>query len=84
MPDSTLAAPATPVHGAPRPVVRPGFREIPHEPVCPVCGSLDVSLDAVDTGDGIEETAYVCETPGCGCAWPLACICEWSTPDARR
>jgi hypothetical protein len=43
-----------------------------------------VSVDEVDTGDGIEETAYICENPDCGCAWPLACICEWSTRDARN
>jgi hypothetical protein len=50
---------------------------LPHEPVCPECGSFDVITDEVDTGDGIAETAYICEP--CGCAWPLACVCEWGT-----
>jgi hypothetical protein len=60
------------------------MRLVPHAATCPECGSTDVGTDQVDLGDGIEETAYVCEAPGCGCAWPLACICEWSTHDARR
>lgn len=73
-----MTAPATgnPVHGASRPAARPGFRVISHEPVCPECGSFEVSVDEVSLGDGIDETAYVCEA--CGCAWPLACVCEWS------
>jgi hypothetical protein len=64
-----------PVHGTPRPGARPGFWVVPHAAVCPECGSCEVSQDEVDTGDGIEETAYVCES--CGCAWPLACVFEW-------
>jgi hypothetical protein len=64
-----------PVHGVPRPGARPGFWLVPHEPVCPQCGSLDVAEEEVDTGDGIDETAYVCES--CGAAWPLACVFEW-------
>lgn len=79
-PPSPAAAPGNPVHAAPRPGARPGFWVIPHEPVCPWCGSFDVTTDEVDTGDGIEETAYVCENPACGCAWPLACVCEWGMP----
>lgn len=79
----TAPAAGNPVHAKPRPAARPGFRLVPHEPVCPDCGSFDVSVDEVDTGDGIAETAYICENPDCGCAWPLACICEWSTRDAR-
>jgi DNA-directed RNA polymerase subunit M/transcription elongation factor TFIIS len=73
-----MAAPATgnPVHGASRRASRTGeLRVLPHEPVCPECGSFEVSIDQVDTGDGIEETAYICEP--CGCAWPIACVCEW-------
>ncbi len=79
---STVARPAAPgpvagdpVHGAPRPGARPGFWVVPHEPVCPQCGSFDVITDEVDTGDGIDETAYICEP--CGCAWPVACVSEW-------
>jgi hypothetical protein len=48
---------------------------IPHEPVCPDCGSFDVTTEDVDTGDGLTETAYICQP--CGCAWPLACVVEW-------
>lgn len=80
-----MPAPAAgnPVHGPSYPAARPGLRVLPHEPVCPQCGSPDVSVGEVDTGDGIEETAYVCDNPDCGCAWPLACVCEWSTSHAR-
>lgn len=74
-----MPAPATgtPVHGTARPGARPGFWVIPHEPVCPQCGSFDVEQDEVDTGDGIEETAWICTNPECGCAWPVACVVEW-------
>jgi DNA-directed RNA polymerase subunit M/transcription elongation factor TFIIS len=58
------------------------MRLIPHHASCPECGSADVGTDQVDLGDGIEETAYVCDH--CGTAWPLACICEWNTAHARR
>ena len=68
----TLARPA---ETAPRPAARPGHWVIPHEPVCPDCGSFDVTTEDVDTGDGLTETAYICEV--CGCAWPLACVVEW-------
>jgi hypothetical protein len=71
----TVRATGTPVHAAPRRPVRPGYFEHPHEPICPDCGSFDVTTDEVDTGDGITETAYICEP--CGAAWPLACIVEW-------
>ena len=47
----------------------------PHEPLCPDCGLFDVITEDVDTGDGLTETAYICEV--CGCAWPLACVAEW-------
>jgi len=68
----TLARPAA----APqRPAARPGHWVIPHEPVCPDCGSFDVTTEDVDTGDGITETAWICQP--CGCAWPLACVSEW-------
>ena len=58
-----------------RPAARPGHWVIPHEPVCPDCGSFDVITEDVDTGGGLTETAYICER--CGCAWPLACVAEW-------
>jgi hypothetical protein len=56
------------------------LRLIEHAPTCPECGSADVGTDQVDLGDGIEETAYVCDNPDCGAAWPLACVCEWAMP----
>ena len=65
----------SPVHGTPHPSARPGFWVVPHEPVCPQCGSFDVITDEVDTGDGFTEAAYICEP--CGCAWPVACVTEW-------
>ena len=34
------------------------FRVIYHEPVCPDCGSFDITRDEVETGDGLTETAY--------------------------
>jgi ribosomal protein S27AE len=52
------------------------FRVIYHQPICPDCGSTDITADEVDTGDGITETAHICRT--CGAAWPLACVCEWT------
>ena len=65
----------TPVHGTARRGARPGHWVIPHEPICPDCGSFDVAEEEVDTGDGIEETAFICGE--CGCAWPVACVVEW-------
>jgi hypothetical protein len=64
-----------PVHGTARCAARPGHWVIPHEPICPDCGLFDVAEEEVDTGDGIDETAYICED--CGCAWPMACVVEW-------
>jgi hypothetical protein len=54
------------------------MRLIPHHATCPACGSTDVRIEEIELADGITEDAYVCEVPGCGTAWPLACICEWS------
>ena len=54
------------------------FRVIYHEPVCPDCGSFDIDSAEVDTGDGLTETAHICEA--CGTAWPLACVTDWTTP----
>jgi DNA-directed RNA polymerase subunit M/transcription elongation factor TFIIS len=68
--------------GRPRVFATTEMRLIPHHASCPECGSADVGTDQVDLGDGIEETAYVCDH--CGTAWPLACICEWNTAHARR
>jgi transposase-like protein len=66
-----------------RPVVAVlDLRLVPHPPVCPDCGSDDVGTEQVDMGDGTSETAYLCKP--CGAAWPLACVCEWSTRHARR
>ena len=54
------------------------FRVIYHEPICPECGSFDITCAEVDTGDGLTETAHICQT--CGTAWPLACVTDWTTP----
>ncbi len=53
------------------------YRVITHEPICPECGSFNVAVGDVETGDGITETALLCLE--CGDAWPLACVCDWST-----
>ena len=54
------------------------FRVIYHEPVCPDCGSFDITTAEVDTGDGLTETAHTC--CDCGTAWPLACVTDWAAP----
>jgi hypothetical protein len=54
------------------------FRVIYHEPVCPDCGSCDITSDEVETGDGLTETALTCRT--CGSAWPVACVSDWTAP----
>jgi hypothetical protein len=76
---STVARPSPAVAGGsparPRLGARAGLRVLPHEPVCPDCGSFEVTTQDVETGDGLTETALVCQP--CGCAWPLACVCEW-------
>jgi len=54
------------------------FRVIYHEPVCPDCGSFDITTDEVETGDGLTETAHICAD--CGAAWPLACVTDWTIP----
>ena len=54
------------------------FRVIYHEPVCPDCGSTDITRDEVETGDGLTETAHICAA--CGAAWPLACVTDWTIP----
>jgi len=58
------------------------FRVIYHEPVCPDCGSFDITEEEVETGDDLTETAHICRT--CGTAWPLACVTEWTTPPRSR
>jgi transposase-like protein len=58
------------------------FRVIYHEPVCPDCGSDDISTEEITTTDGASETAYVCSH--CHLAWPLACISDLDrTPEGR-
>ena len=56
------------------------FRVILHPLVCPDCGAQgdDITTEQVDTGDGLTEEARICAA--CGCAWPVACICDWDTP----
>ena len=41
------------------------FRVIYHEPVCPDCGSTDITRDEVETGDGLTETAHICRLRRC-------------------
>ena len=53
------------------------FRVIYHEPVCPDCGSNDISTEELDITDGLTETAFVCG--GCHLAWPMACISDLET-----
>jgi len=52
----------------------PGFRVIYHEPICPDCGSFDITTEDVETTDGFTETALTCRT--CGTTWPLACVSD--------
>jgi len=76
MSHATTTAPAGPAPSA-------GFRVVYHPPLCPECGSTDVTSQEVETGDGITETALICRA--CGAAWPLACVCDWSpAPPIRR
>jgi len=56
----------------------PGFRVIYHEPICPDCGSFDITTDEVETTDGFTETALTCRA--CGTAWPLACVSDLAAP----
>jgi hypothetical protein len=55
-----------------------GHRVIYHEPICPDCGSFDISESEIDTGDNINELGLICEA--CGTAWPVACVVDWTTP----
>jgi uncharacterized Zn finger protein len=52
------------------------FRVSYHEPVCPDCGSDDITSGDVETGDGFTETALTCRA--CGTAWPVACVSDWT------
>ena len=54
------------------------FRVIYHEPICPTCGSSNITTDEVETTDGFTEEAFICLA--CGEAWPLACVTDWDTP----
>jgi translation initiation factor 2 beta subunit (eIF-2beta)/eIF-5 len=73
--NSTPAPAESPPRGRPRPV-RDEHRVIYHEPICPQCGSFDITEAEADTGDGITEIALTCQA--CGTAWPVACVVEWS------
>jgi len=50
------------------------LRVVYHVAICPDCGSSDIRTEEVDTGDGLTETAMVCDR--CGTAWPLACVTD--------
>jgi hypothetical protein len=54
-------------------------RVIYHEPICPDCGSFDITESEVPTGDGITEIALTCQA--CGTAWPVACVVDWDGGD---
>lgn len=73
MPNATSAATAGRV---PSWGLAAGYRVIIHPPVCPDCGSDDVTDEDVETSDGVTETARTCRA--CGTAWPLACVCDWT------
>jgi hypothetical protein len=59
-----------------------GHRVIYHEPICPDCGSFDITEAEIDTGDNINELGLACEA--CGTAWPVACVVDWTTPPLGR
>jgi hypothetical protein len=84
MSNATSAAPSGRV---PAWALATGYRVIIHPPVCPECGSDDVfdenvEIKDVETGDGVTETARICRS--CGTAWPVACVCDWTTADVSR
>jgi predicted RNA-binding Zn-ribbon protein involved in translation (DUF1610 family) len=58
------------------------FRVIYHAPVCPECGSDDITTDDIDIADGTTETAYLCRD--CGEAWPMACVTDWTLTNHPR
>ena len=72
-----------PAHRRPHPQTERGtgmnFRVIYHQPVCPDCGSGQISTEDIDTTDGFTETAHICND--CGAAWPVACIAEHLRPE---
>jgi hypothetical protein len=54
-----------------------GFRVIYHAPICPTCGSSNITTDDIETTDGLTEEAFICLA--CGETWPLACVTDWDT-----
>jgi hypothetical protein len=54
-----------------------GFRVIYHAPICPTCGSSNITTDDIETTDGFTEEAFICLP--CGETWPLACVIDWDT-----
>jgi hypothetical protein len=52
-----------------------GFRVIYHEPICPDCGSFNITRTEIQVTEEFTETALECRD--CGTAWPLACVTEW-------
>jgi hypothetical protein len=58
-----------------------GHRVIYHAPLCPTCGSSNITTDEIETTDGLSEEAFICLA--CGEAWPLACVTDWDTPHPR-
>ena len=54
------------------------FRVIYHPPICPDCGSDNITEQEIETTDGLTETALICGD--CGAAWPVACVAEHLEP----
>jgi len=52
-----------------------GHRVIYHAPICPQCGSSNITTDDIETTDGLTEEAFICLA--CGETWPLACVTDW-------
>jgi hypothetical protein len=72
------SAPAGGVAPGGPPAASTSHRVIYHEPICPQCGSGNVTTDDIETTDGLTETALICLA--CGETWPLACVTDWGGP----
>lgn len=53
------------------------FRVIYHEPICPGCGSDNITTGEVEIRDGLTLTEEALFCLDCGDAWPLACVADW-------
>ncbi len=57
----------------------PGSGSSTTHPICPTCGSSNITTDDIETTDGLTEEAFICLP--CGETWPLACVTDWDTRD---